>query len=347
MIKLNYTIKALSTFLLIATLSSCLMFKGTNSITEPAEVISNTISEVKDTLSEIDFFITECDTIRRSNKFGYENIRFQTTTFSAKTNIYCSPRENSELLDAISVNTEVRGRRIVTFNNIIWLEIFYESGLGYIKRDDTRSGVIENYHVLVIEGQTNEGKQALKLFKKYDYNQTKDEFVFSEVNKFRTTTLLKTCRLSNLEYLIKSESQIDSFNFHIKSIEFIGIDNKYENLHGIISYNPELDWSDSVYTKECIYLPCVFPNGKILFLENGDIENAFNKKSGEIKSFELNKKTKISNSELVIKTKKIFNQKLDENGEPMYDDEADPILILKKELATYYQWDGIKLVEIK
>jgi hypothetical protein len=343
MIKLNKIIKNISAVILITTLSSCMLFLGKESVTSPTFQVDNPQNETE-------YFITECNSIKKSNKFGYQNIRFQTYTFSSEVLVYCSPMENSRVVDTISVNEEVRGRRTITNNNVLWLEIYHEGKTRYIKRADTR---IEGYFFSmndILIGRKNDSVVSIKVIG-IETNNELDSYDFeTPINKkadSNSTYLINRTKLIGGKYIIRHQTYKDEKYKDVIINEFVLLDNRkqFVSLLNSRSYTYKNKWVDD-FEKESIFIPCRFEHEKILLVENGDLDNIFNKQTGKLNVIDCPKRFKKFEENLIVKKIESRQDKLDENGELMFDDEGDQIYIETREII-YYQWNGTKLVEVK
>lgn len=345
MIKPTKILRTLSVILFITTLSSCMLFLGTQS---EVKKLANVEYPSNETL----WFITECDSIEKNNNFGYQNIRFQTYTFSTKTLVYCSPIENSREVDTISVNTEVRGRRTISYNNVFWLEIFHEGKTKYIKRDDTRlHGYFFSKNNILL-GKKNDSIISIKVID-LETNNEFDSYDFeAKINKKNEDTtatyFIGNTRLVGLNYLIRHKTYIDEKYKNIIINEFILIDTRkqFAPLLKSKSFTYKRYYLKDNYLKESIYIPCRFQDEKILLVENGDLDNIFDKETGELNVIDCPEKFKKFEENLIVKRIESQFQKTDEEGEPMYDEEGDEIWVRTKD-TIYYQWNGTKLVEVK
>ncbi|TND08337.1 MAG: hypothetical protein FD123_2368 [Bacteroidetes bacterium] len=95
------------------------------------------------------------------------------------------------------------------------------------------------------------------------------------------------------------------------------------------------------------WLPVTFPAGKVMLVENGDLDNIFNRHSGTLNTHAVPKDIAAKPSELIVIKKYETTSMLDKNGEAMLTESGSFKSTVTKNVTHYYRWDGKKMVKLK
>ncbi|MGB1041150.1 MAG: hypothetical protein ACPGVD_09775 [Flavobacteriales bacterium] len=322
--------------ILIFLLCSCHQFKK----------VDTSVNSIKKTnFFDHQYFITECDSIRKGKTFTYLFSRFQVNTFANSTKVYCSPSGDSKVIDSIPFNSMFRGQIIVNNNGVNWLDCNIKGNLGYVKRNDIeKAQILSDYGLWCSLGyNSNSKKNEIKIFNRKNYNVVSGSFSFDSIFKYDELKQLKYVNIGQSKNIFSYKTYTETVPK--KSFEqFILVDTNNKDIIPIAnSYTNEGDYYYSDVISEYYYLPAVFPNGDTLHVQNGDVNNIFDEQNAKLKIWTI--PDSISKSKKDIVVRKFFQSihQLDKkSGEPMYDADGDEI---RKYIyiTEYYRWSNNKL----
>lgn len=101
------------------------------------------------------------------------------------------------------------------------------------------------------------------------------------------------------------------------------------------------------YESTKVYFPVKFSKGKILLVENGDIDNMLDSYTGTLKTIAYPKDCSVPIEELVVAIEEDAEGKTDANGNFIEDKNKEIMMEITHKIIRYYRWDGRKLQQVK
>ena len=292
----------------------------------------------------------------------YRNI-IQPTTFSNSTKVYSQPDTNSQVLQVFKFKTHLRllgewddTKEINTekvsengekhtythFTNLKWYKVELNEGNGYIKSPNIAThtftdnkGLFDYFFIT---------KKTCYLYK---YDNTKNQFVDSiDLKSVRCDIVqpINSNGWQNVNMLFRT-TMINAYcGGGTTNIFIVDANGKLSELIMTESYAD--DGSADGYSSN-VWLPIKFENKKTLLIANGDIDNVFDKYSGQLNTFPFPKEITIPKIELVIfketEEKSLYNI----NNEPILNKDGSFKSKTIKNTTKYLRWDGKELVAIE
>ncbi|MGZ5549015.1 MAG: SH3 domain-containing protein [Nitrososphaeraceae archaeon] len=293
---------------------------------------------------------------------NYRNI-IQPTTFSNSTKVYSQPDTNSVVLLDFKFKTHLRllgewddtkeirtekvkenGERVTftQFTNLRWYKVELNEGNGYIKSSNVSThtftdnkGLFDYFFIT---------KESCYLFK---YDNVNKQFIDSiELKSFRCDIVqsVNSNGWQNVNMLFRT-TMINAYcGGGTTNIFIVDANGKLSELITTKSYAD--DGSADTYGSN-VWLPIKFENEKILLIANGDIDNVFDRYSGQLNTFPFPKEMTIPKIKLVI-FKEIQEKSLyDHNNEPILNKDGSYKSKTIKNVTKYLRWNGKELVPIK
>ena len=148
------------------------------------------------------------------------------------------------------------------------------------------------------------------------------------------------CALKGVDVLLVYSSNNASCPGTTKQIFLAFQQGKLKEITSTFSMGEEGD-----YNYQKIYFPARFENGKVVMLQDGNLQNIFNYVTGELNTFTVPEEIDIPLDDLVIVESESAHTEFDEDGRPVVDEKGNYALV-KSGGITYYRWDGNKLTNI-
>ncbi len=313
------------------------------------------------------FYTTPCQTFAIDQYFkiieGYKSFQH---TFSEKSLLYCSPDENSEVIDTIGFNYEIltsdiiqRYKQDTIFSTEVatgkksvvnvfmhetgeWLKTSIDKHIGYIKKSDLANyassnpnfvaGFVGNNHDRKIELRSFEDSKPHAILNTYVCKQFFHDFEIRNQLFNGLDTPGSVIRFATFTQSCPSAT----YN------EYIVIDNGQFTFVTADMSSGEAN----LYDAETVYFPLKFSNGKILLVAHGEWEFIFNYDTATLNTFDYPKGIGVPIENLIVITKEHTEEVLDANGEPVMEDEYDYKVKVVKEKTRYFKWDGKKLTPV-
>jgi len=292
----------------------------------------------------------------------YRNI-IQPTTSSNSTKVYSQPDTNSKVLQVFKFKTHLRllgewddTKEISTeklkkdgekytythFTNLRWYKVELNEGYGYIKSSNvstntfTDSKGLFDYFFIT--------KETCYLFK---YDNTKKQFVDSIDFKSVRCDIVKPIN-SNGWQNVNMLFRVTMINAYCgggtTNIFIVDANGKLSELITTKSYAD--DASPDSYSSN-VWLPLKFENKKILLIANGDIDNVFDKYSGQLNTLQFPKEITIPKIELIVYKETEEKGLYDSNNNLISNKDGSFKTKTIKNRTKYLRWDGKELVTIK
>jgi hypothetical protein len=330
-------------------------------------VFSAVLSSAQTTQETTKFYITPCQTFVVDQFFELvESPSLTYHTFSEKTLLYCSPDDNSEVIDTIGFNyqlattdviqrykqdtifsTEVATGKKTAVNIFLnetgtWLLTSIDKKAGYVKKKDLANyassnpnfvaGFVGNNHDRKIELRSFEDSKPHTILNRYVCKQFFHEFEIRNQLFNGLDTPGSVIRFTTFTQSCPSAT----YN------EFIVIDNGQFTFITADMSSGEAN----IYDMETVYYPLRFSNGKVLLVAGGDWEHIFNYDNATLNTFDYPKGIGVPIENLIVITKEHTEEVLDANGEPIMEDEYNYKVKVVKEKTRYFKWDGKKLTPV-
>lgn len=334
-------------YIVIILLFSCNNVKEDKKLDKQKEVVVDSKNmkqnQTNEKFTDSLYLITKCDTISL-NLLEISRKRIDLLTFQNQTYIYCSPTTESKIIDSLPANTVMeswnpiirsyepkdieRDGKTVTINKAKenWYKINKNGQKGYLFEKGLTLKKLRN-NILFGE-KPNEYKYQLLSFDAKERNQVIDSMDLNRNHGYNIDWL-------NYNGLAFCEGIIRYHDFRqscpgTSKTTFISISNQGDLKKITSSYSGEM-------SNSTIYFPLKFESGKTLLVENGNVEQIFNRYSGELNTFEYPKEFNIPINEMIIEIKRKYSRTLE------IPEEAKEI----SRDTIYYQWNGKELNEIK
>ncbi|MFM9986737.1 MAG: hypothetical protein ACKVOK_15970 [Flavobacteriales bacterium] len=324
-------------------------------------------SSAQTTPATTKFYTTPCQTFAVDQFFEFEESP-QTTyhTYSEKTLLYCSPDENSEVIDTIGFNyqlvttdliqrykqdtifsTEVATGKKTAVNVFLnetgtWLLTSIDKKTGYIKKNDLANYVSTNPNFLAgfvgknpdrqIELRSFDDSRPHAVLSIYLCKQFFHEFEIQNQYFNGLNTPGSVVRFTTFTQSCPSATYNEFIVFDKGKFTFITAD--------------MASGEGNQYDAETVYFPLQFSNGKVLLVAHGDWEHIFNYDNATLNTFDYPKNIGVPIENLIVITKEHTEEVLDANGEPIMEDEYDYKVKVVKSKPKYYRWDGKSLVKV-
>ncbi|MEL6864166.1 MAG: hypothetical protein AAFP19_07100 [Bacteroidota bacterium] len=294
-------------------------------------------------LSEQHYYTTDCDTFLLDETIELVQGRQRFRTFEAQNLIYCSPKENAEVLDSLPFNTKLTAYESIRFNSSSerWLKISHKNSVAYIKATVAWDNIWESGNALIVT--TEDGQISLRTYPKDQPHVLRQTYAFPFMALERKVDVLIYNGLEATGQVIRYHgfSQYQGIN------QVINVSPEGE-IAEIISAQFENDWEYS--HQEVFYYPMTFGNGTTLLVHQADYENIFDTHTASLRTFPYPADIGIPINQLIIKEVADSAAQVDEQGNTITDDgtaDGMPIQETTKSIRTYYRWNGKKCIKIK
>ena len=313
------------------------------------------------------FYTTPCQTFSVDQFFELvENAEATFYTFAEKTLLYCSPDENSEVIDTIGFNyaiittdliqrykqdtifsTEVAtGKKTVVdvFLNETgtWLLTSIDKHTGYVKKSDLANyvsfypnflaGFVVKNSNRQIELRSFDDSRPHAILSNYLCKQFFHEFEIKNQLFNGLETPGSVIRFTTFTQSCPSATYNEFIEFDKGKFTFITSD--------------MASGEGNQYNAETVYFPLRFSNGKVLLVAHGDWENIFNYDNATLNTIDYPKTIGVPIENLIAITEEHTEEVLDANREPIMEDEYNNKVKLIKSKPRYYRWDGKSLVKV-
>lgn len=263
-------------------------------------------------------------------------------TYSKYSMIYCLPDINSQILDTLPFYSTLRTRRQIIYNDDKFYKVVFPELTGYVLSTDMAK---QEYHYggnFLIGQQKNEEKVEIKQLGNYkDYrNSIMQTYTFETYNGHWYMNECTTPILKNVISIFNFQNNMESCPGTHNS-EYV-VYTKEGKLTKLLSTTEEGE--SSFYQHESIYFPIKLMDNSIKLVQNADVKNIYNQRTGKLNIYPYPKSSKVPISELVVK--------ISEKGEGIPDYESDypdenPLGMNVTKDIIYYRWDGKVLNQSK
>lgn len=293
---------------------------------------------------------------------AYRNI-IEPVTFSDSSKIYSKPDTNSAVLQVFKFKTHLRllgegddtkeirtemvrenGEKysMTQFTNLRWYSVELIDGIGYIKASDVATHTFTDENGLFDYFFQTSGNCYL-----FKYDRNKKQFIDSlEIKSVRGDLIhsISPNGWKNVNMLFRT-TMINAFcGGGTTNVFIVDANGKLSELISTKSYSD--DGSADAYSSN-VWLPIKFDKGKILLIDNGDVENVFDINSGQLNTYTYPKELTFPKIELIV-LKEIEEKSLySSNGEPILNANGSYKSKAVKNTVIYFRWNGAKLDQIK
>lgn len=296
-------------YIVIILCFSCNNVKEDEKLDKKKELVVDSIKQNQTNGKFVDslFLITKCDTIAL-NLLEFSRKRIDLLTFKNQTYIYCSPTTESKIIDSLPANTIVeswkpiirsykpkdieKDGKTVTLNKRkeSWYKINLKGKKGYLFEKGLAIKKLRN-NILFGE-KPNEYKYQLLSFDSKEISKIIDSMDLNKNHGYNIDWI-------NYNWLSLCKGVVRYHDFRqscpgTSTTTFISISSQGHIKKIISSHSGEM-------SNSTIYFPLKFESGKTLLVANGNVEQIFNRYSGELNTFEYPKELNVPINEMIIK----------------------------------------------
>jgi hypothetical protein len=300
--------------------------------------------------------VNNCDsaiTVTSRIKWNGEYHSWPNMTFSEKTLIYCNPDTNSSIVDTFLIATRIRSQELIKNQNIRWYRIILKNKKdGYIKEENLTNQKFE-YH---------EKKYGFLIGKKTEHEKQKQTITFRryELNTHKILESFDTENLSNdysIEQIHWTTLKGTPSGYNDSTRIFFCYRTARTSCPGSTTYEFLMDTGEELKrvasgfymgegnysNKSTVYIPIRFGNGKIMLVENGDIQHIFNFQTADLNIFPYSEKIGIPITDLIVIKNEERIDLVDDNDNPIINPDGSYKAKITRSIE-YYRWDGQRLL---
>lgn len=310
---------------------------------------------------------TSCGEYNLNPLFSLEKSEpHETRVFVEQASLHCSPNSSSDILDTLPFNASVfatdririsemdtlystevaTGKRtaidIFANEKEVWILVEYQGKSGYLINTDLAA--YYQYYPNFLAGFIGKGNETQMVLRSFDEAEPNNI-----IQSYSCQMYFSAFEVRNQLYKgLDNPGDIVCYSTYTQSCPST-LYNEYISLHnGQFRFiTSDISSGESnLYEIETTYFPLKFGNGTILLVANGDAEHIFNFQSATLNTYNYPPQIGIPIEQLVVKTGEYSEQILDNNGEPMMDENENYKVKIVKGQPMYYQWDGQNLVKV-
>jgi hypothetical protein len=278
--------------------------------------------------------------------------------FSPSCNLYSQPDSNSAVIQVLPFGEPLKivqaGEDVkeiiepghTTYIGVKWYKTDTKRACGYIKATDVASQTFHDkadYYIITDIVPKDNPNASIRIFK---YDLLKKQFIDTlEVpggGGDYSMQVLDHSGWKNVDQLFRMTSvrpycgggQTENF--------IVDANGKLALLLSSGSSGGEMGESHST----SVWLPVTFQKGKVLLLENGDVEHAFDIYTGNVYTIPFPSQPLIPHNEMIIMKESTETPVLDKKGGAIENADGSYRSTVKNR-TWFYQWNGKKLVPLK